>query len=462
MYTDTGLWNDTLNSYNANNYYATKNCGFICEWDNQTIKSYYAIIGDNFKHLVLRSPLKRNGKTDTDSDTLTDWEEFDSENEFLDWTSTGEPIFPTYGKLQDKISFVPHELMVELNGLDNYLDTVYVAPFKSNPMVGGEDTDGDGLYDGVARYVGLRKAVPKDPEPKYYNGPTGLWEKQYQSVGSSRLTCNYNYEQIGEYSNSRLNMVSTIDDLKIYAPNLYNALSKAGEKLSEFINAKNMVDLALSKGSIIKDEKVKDTLKQISQYIKPYATYTEFGAYILNFVYDSKNIAYHSQVDTWQRKFGYADLYDEVFDIGSKMNYLRESFSNGYMLWLWKGDYWNLYSGAEIGLYRYNRRVGSYDYYDAIDYELPMTINLYNYNNNDWENVFSWHPYIEQWWITGFNPNFKTPDSDKMYVIGTISFKDDEKLFNDFANGHRKIKYNNIFENYIYDREDNTIWIMWH
>lgn len=28
-----------------------------------------------------------------------------------------------------------------------------------------------------------------------------------------------------------------------------------------------------------------------------------------------------------------------------------------YSLWTWKGDYWNLQSGAEVGLYVYNNEV---------------------------------------------------------------------------------------------------------
>lgn len=44
------------------------------------------------------------------------------------------------------------------------------------------------------------------------------------------------------------------------------------------------------------------------------------------------------------------------------------------------------------------------DHYDAVDFELLMTLSLYNYySRNNIGHVFSWLPTTEQWWITGFN-----------------------------------------------------------
>ena len=67
---------------------------------------------------------------------------------------------------------------------------------------------------------------------------------------------------------------------------------------------------------------------------------------------------------------------------------LKFNFSYGgkeHVLWAWKGDYWNLGSGTEVGLYSYNRTVDGTDHYDVVDFELPMTINLYNYYS---KNIF--------------------------------------------------------------------------
>ncbi len=86
-------------------------------------------------------------------------------------------------------------------------------------------------------------------------------------------------------------------------------------------------------------------LKAFSQ--KEYAT--EIGATILRFVPDEYNMAYHSKSNTWQRKFGYNILYDEIFDMATEMK-AEEIFFNvdgeEYTLWMWKGDYWNLGSNG--------------------------------------------------------------------------------------------------------------------
>ena len=75
----------------------------------------------------------------------------------LAWDSDNEPVLPTLKtvlKLKGDVK-ISNELTRELNGLDDYLDVVRVAPFLSDPTV--EDTDGDNLLDNF------------DPKPKSVN-----------------------------------------------------------------------------------------------------------------------------------------------------------------------------------------------------------------------------------------------------------------------------------------------------
>ena len=112
---------------------------------------------------------------------------------------------------------------------------------------------------------------------------------------------------------------------------------------------------------------VEDDIKVIINIVDGNA---EFGAYVLRFVYDNQRMAYHSQPDTWQRNFGYNVFYDEIFKIGSYMNNGRlkaKIDDKEYVLWMWKGDYWNLQSGAEIGLYKYKGKYSGTEQYDAIE-----------------------------------------------------------------------------------------------
>ena len=96
-----------------------------------------------------------------------------------------------------------------------------------------------------------------------------------------------------------------------------------------------------------------------------------------------------------------------------------------YALWMWKGNYWNLHSGAEIGLYKYDRTHAGTKHYDAIDFEVPMRLSLYRYSNNgkQIDTIFNWYPYGGQWWITGFsgdNSQFRNTNCNNMAAIGYV------------------------------------------
>lgn len=147
MYSKSGLWNDTVNYLSGSSIYATSNCGFICEWDNVKPKTYYTIVGNNLKGLTLRGELTKGSAMDTDDDGLTDWEEFDSENELLTWEEDGTPVFPSLNTVIEEVSgfSMSSILRKEIYGLDDFAETVRVAPFISDPA--SSDIDEDGLLD---------------------------------------------------------------------------------------------------------------------------------------------------------------------------------------------------------------------------------------------------------------------------------------------------------------------------
>lgn len=190
----------------------------------------------------------------------------------------------------------------------------------------------------------------------------------------------------------------------------------------------------------------------------------EFGAYVLRFIYDNQRMAYHSQSDTWQRNFGYNVFYDEIFRIGSYMNpgILKTNIDyKQYALWMWKGDYWNLQSGAEIGLYEYKGEYSETEQYDAIDYEVPMELYLYNYyDKGNIENVFSWKPIVNQWWITGFNVKYTEPDLKKMVTIGKVDLSEHKDLYYSFS---KSDEYKDIDkENLVFDSINKCIYVIWY
>lgn len=150
---------------------------------------------------------------------------------------------------------------------------------------------------------------------------------------------------------------------------------------------------------------------------------------------------YHADFDCWQAIGGYNKFYDYVFDLGSVMlpsidEFLDED-SDGkadYVLWGWKGDYWELGAGGELGIYR---RLGKTDNW-YVDHKLAIDMTLkveYSKNGkNGWTTIIDWNPSSyysngttkdkKQWWITGFDPAYlnKVTSVEQLRVTYTVKF----------------------------------------
>ncbi len=161
------------------------------------------------------------------------------------------------------------------------------------------------------------------------------------------------------------------------------------------------------------------------------------GASLLNMTKDSQGI-YHAGFDCWQQYAGYNDFYDFVFTLGSKMSNTKNDFydQNGdgytdYILWGWKGDYWELGYGAELGIYKRfrNSELWYVDKNLAIDMTLKVDCRITA--SSSWKNIIDWNPSAaegyssKQWWITGFNPSYtnrKLPSSNLLRATYTVKF----------------------------------------
>lgn len=312
--------------------------------------------------------------------------------------------------------------------LSEYLKATH---YKSKPFLA--DTDGDGLLDGKRVFYNGKVLLPIDPNPNNYDGPKGVWNAQKEMVKSGNIPVSYTNNACG--ANELMNEIS------LYADSLVDTL----------LNAK-----------VIANEYVIDSFEFLFKDMAENDLATVSGADFLDFIYDDRNMAYHSQIVTWQKAFGYNDIYDKVFEYGSNMDKDKLLFScNGsdYALWLWKGDYWNLQSGAEMGLYVYNRTVNDVKHYNVVDFNLPMTLSLYNSYNGYVENVFSWAPNENQWWITGFNPEYSDPNPNVMVTIGSIDFTGHEDMYESLKSRFALLK--SMDRSLIFDDEYNTVWIVW-
>lgn len=235
-----------------------------------------------------------------------------------------------------------------------------------------------------------------------------------------------------------------------------------------------------------------DNESSLRSYLMPikrgFDNCTAMSAYLTNFIPDnlyvsgSDKVVYHFQIETWQKPFGYNDMYDLIFKTASNMHYLPLHFDSVYenvehefVLWLWKGDYWGLQGGAEIGLYcdfegnEYNNLI---NHYHVAEMVLPMTLSLYEYKDDtSIENKFSWAPEENQWWITGFDSTFEEPEPDDMGVIGSIDFSEYKQLYKDLEKSYfnsSEINGNMEYSQYvdgknalIFDDNSHTVWVVW-
>lgn len=325
------------------------------------------------------------------------------------------------------------ELKYEYN--EDRTQVIVTGKLKSNPT--SVDSDGDGLHDNQDMLANGKVVAPKDPQPLTYNGPRNLWkthiaQQQYRP-----------------------------------APTQYSGASGLGVEVPKEV-ADQLVSIVLVLRGIVNSEKIQEKLQEVLPVLRAYgntALGTEISLYLLNFVMDEQGMAYHSQPDTWQRNFGYNDFYDNIFRMASDMRSKKIDFNHGgreYTLWLWRGDYWNLHAGAEMGLYVDYMEIWGMPQYDAVNFELPMTISLYDYKSStNIRSIFSWMPQVEQWWATGFNLDMTVPNSADMVVVGSVDFTENKAMFQSLM---KKIQDQGgtTERMMLFDESRSTVWVCWY
>ncbi|MCQ4115607.1 RHS repeat-associated core domain-containing protein [Ruminococcus sp. zg-921] len=161
------------------------------------------------------------------------------------------------------------------------------------------------------------------------------------------------------------------------------------------------------------------------------------GAWFLQMKKDRYGV-YHATFNCWQQYFGYNDLYDIVFAIGTSMvskKYVFTYNKKSYVLWAWKGDYINLGAGAELGIYT----GGEYHWTVNKSLALPMSMYL-KYKNKK----IIYYYCSNAWWITGFNPKYQNVKAKNLSVEFTINFRKQKGLFKAFYKkykGYREWKF---------------------
>ena len=152
---------------------------------------------------------------------------------------------------------------------------------------------------------------------------------------------------------------------------------------------------------------------------------------------------YHTRQDCWQRIFGYNDFYDWAFNLGTSMSRQKFPFFSGkkeYIFWGWKGDYYNLGAGAELGFY--SRLVINGKRVDHWRAETSSLLFMTMILRVDGRIIATYRPKGRQWWITCFNPFYQNIVARRISVSVSIDFSRQKTLFNNFYNKYKNIKNN--------------------
>lgn len=322
------------------------------------------------------------------------------------------------------------------------------------------DKDGDGLLDNTAQYVNNQMVAPIDPDSSVANAPIGIWQKQVEIEKQGNIPYYLTDFYVYDDSSNNLDKKNPINWESLrQSRNIYNSSLNSNELL-EF--ASNVLNFRLDNGGVVLHSQ---TQEEIYNYMMAEAQENLSPFEYMSFQTAVKYLNIEDKTETWQKKYGYNDLYDKVFRIATNNNmrstklYFQDN-NEDYVLWVWRGDYLTLGSGAEMGLYK-KRDNTSYniEHWDAVDFEVPMTLNLYNYYSaNNIEHVFSWKPENNQWWITGFNPNYSDIDVEKQVLLGTIDFSEHKNMYTSL-----KENINQDNQNYIiFDDANYKVWISFY
>lgn len=154
----------------------------------------------------------------------------------------------------------------------------------------------------------------------------------------------------------------------------------------------------------------------------------------------SEDGQFHASLTCWQGEVGYGDFYDWVFKMATVAEAHKAAVTVGdesYCLWTWKGDYLNMGTGMEAGLYRASNpggktKVENISFWDTMR-DQPTTMEMVMMDKNG--RVLAYAPEKAHWWATAFNPDEYNFDEEALGSNTTVYAKLD---LDGFDPGKRK------------------------
>ena len=144
---------------------------------------------------------------------------------------------------------------------------------------------------------------------------------------------------------------------------------------------------------------------------------------VFGYKYDEEQDIYYTDVEAWQRNFGFTDLYDDAAAYTTMLyQTLKIDFEYNDLLWRlqwWKGQY-GVLEGAELGVYtKKPENVDSAFYRCAEDENLLEMYFEYYPTTSDYNAGRPLFTRYEQehWWITGFKFGYCDPTRNVVKAV---------------------------------------------
>ncbi len=189
--------------------------------------------------------------------------------------------------------------------------------------------------------------------------------------------------------------------------------------------------------------------------------YGENGDGLLGFgfAFNSQEMVCYALVNAWHRNVGYAVVYDLAADVSYVWDIVTRRFAFDYdgLEWriqIWKGSYFLLATGAEVGLYNREPDKAISTFYNCAtdDQLMMMTIKLSHKNTV----LFDRGP-MKHWWINGYRMNGKTYDPESLTLEFSIEMPDMEMV-----NAFTKAIDNEENGDTTYTVNGTTVSAVWH
>ncbi len=177
------------------------------------------------------------------------------------------------------------------------------------------------------------------------------------------------------------------------------------------------------------------------------------------FAFNSKEMVCYALVNAWHRNVGYAVIYDlaadasYVWDIETR-RYAFEYDGLEWQIQAWKGSYFLLATGAEVGLYNRDpaKKISTFYNCATDDQLMMMTIKLSHKKTV----LFDRGP-MKHWWINGYRMNGKTYDSESLTLEFSIEMPNMEMV-----NAFTRAIDNEANHDTTYTVSGTTVYAVWH